>query len=266
MHRLTLFSLCVILMLMRSTTYGQSIWLSRPEKGSIDIEFLRPNFKNENATKLTNSSMFITGRFVSSRITVVAELPVARGDVAGGGSETAVGNPYVGLEFYNPDGPWMFEVGGRIPVMSEDKTAAQVVGMHADFDRFEAFLSDVVTLTSKLGYFRKNDANMLLRLRAGPTFFAETKGDKETDWFLDYLGQVGYDGPQLYLLAGVSGRYFLSAETGSFEERSVHQAVGSLGFKFGSVQPGVHVKLPLDEDLKESLDAVIGVNVGFVLK
>ncbi len=243
----------------------QSVWLSRPEAGSIDIEFLKPDLAGADNQTFLSSGTFITGRFVSSRLILVGELPLAHSGFEGVDSQTAIGNPYVGLEVYNPAAAFMAELGLRIPVMNENKTGAARLGAVADADRSEAFASNVWTFTAKFNYLKRSPTNLVLRLRAGPSFFLLTDGANDTEWFLDYGGQLGYDGPAFFVLGGVTGRYFASGD-GDLAERTIHHLVGSLGFKVGRIRPGVELRLPLDEDMKDRLDAVIGGTVGIELR
>lgn len=53
----------------------------------------------------------------------------------------------------------------------------------------------------------------------------------------------------------------MTEEDADFDERSIHQLGFNASAQFGKLRPGLHLRLPLDDDLQESLDAVLGLNL-----
>ncbi len=243
---------------------GQDIWL-RPEATSyLSVEFLKPDFDQESFTSFVTGVIYLSAKYViSERVAVVGEVPFSRVgfDDGFGDSETLVANPYVGVELRNPSGPSFLEVGLRLPVASDDKFSATQVGFYTDADRFEAFLADVATVAIRVNYVHTGPSGLLARLRIGPSFWVdtgETLADNEV--FVDYSAQLGYEGGAMRWLGGLTGRWFATGE-GDFGNRSFHQFGAALAVKLGQVEPGVQVRVPLDEDLSDIIDFVVGFNL-----
>jgi len=66
-------------------------------------------------------------------------------------------------------------------------------------------------------------------------------------------------------LAGFSGRWMLSAEEASFSEATFHQFCVSANVVLSTFKPGMILKIPLNENLSDALDLVIGLTLGFNL-
>ena len=61
--------------------------------------------------------------------------------------------------------------------------------------------------------------------------------------------------------AGFTGRLLASESDLDFGERSVHHLGATLAAKFRGVEPGLHFRLPIDEDLSDITNYVFGLNV-----
>ena len=179
--------------------------------------------------------------------------------------ETIIGNPYVGLEFRKPGSSVFTEIGGRIPVTPDDKFSASSIGGSADFDRLEAFASDLLAITGKINYHNKNASNLVIRLRGGPTVWIPTD-EGDTELLLDYSAQVGYEGQQVSVIGGLTGRLIVTEEDLDFGERTFHHLGASASLNLGTVSPGIHFRIPIDEDLSDSIDSVLGLNLVFQLQ
>lgn len=272
MYRSILLSVLVVVILIgwaaQTSLSAQSIWVNQGQGKVIAIEFLKPNFDGEDNTTLATSAIFLSGRFpISSGMVFVAELPFSHiGDEDFDESESSIGNPYLGLEIRKEGKPFFVELGLRPPLAPNDKDFAQSVGFVTDFDRAEAFGSKVFTITGKGNYYRKAASNMVVRLRVGPTLFLDTgRGNfvGETELLLDYNAQVGYEGAQISLLGGFTGRLLVTESDLDLGERTFHQLGAAASLNLGVVHPGIHFRLPLDDDLKDDIDFVYGLHLGF---
>jgi hypothetical protein len=284
----SLFPRIVVAMTMTSAAMSfpisspaQSIWLDRRHDKTITLEILKPNFDGEDNTTLATSALFLSFRSpLSKKLHFVAELPFAHsgfeainrgesGSTSVDESESTLGNPYFGLEIAGQSSPVFAEIGIRVPFAAEDKLGAVVTGFFTDFDRFEAFLPDLVPITGMLNYYHKEASGLAIRLRGGSSLLInhnKEKNEDATEWFLGYSAQAGYESERVSVLGGVTGRANISEGDLDFGERSIHQLGFNASVGLGNVRPGVHFRLPLDDDLKNSLDFVLGFNLGIQLK
>lgn len=257
---------------------AQPIWLEQTSGNSIAIEVLKPNFKGDDDFTFISSALFLSGRFsLGGNLIFVGEVPLAHAnrddikivDPSTGETifeldfepETIIGNPYVGLEFRKPGSSIFTEIGGRIPVTPDDKFSASSIGGSADFDRLEAFASDLLAITGKINYHNKNASNLVIRLRGGPTVWIPTD-EGDTELLLDYSAQVGYEGQQVSVIGGLTGRLLVTEEDLDFGERTFHHLGLAASVRLGTVQPGIHLRFPIDEDLNDIIDFVFGFNLG----
>ncbi|HEX9654909.1 MAG TPA: hypothetical protein VGA99_14470, partial [bacterium] len=158
------------------------------------------------------------------------------------------------------------EFGLRPPIMSDSKFNAASAGFSADVDRFEAFNPETFIAALRANYRQKMASDVVIRVRGGPVLFVYTNdaGDK-TDLLIDYSIQAGYEGTAVHLMSGLTGRFFASSDDGDFGERSVHQLGVSANLILGETRPGIHLRLPLDKDLREGIDFVFGLNLAVLL-
>jgi hypothetical protein len=76
-----------------------------------------------------------------------------------------------------------------------------------------------------------------------------------------YSGQVGYEGSQISVLGGLTGQAIITEEGLELSERTSHQFGAIMTFVAGNVRPGVFFQLPLDEEMRDMVDFVFGLNV-----
>jgi len=271
MRRLILKTLTVVAVmgLLCTPLLAQPIWLGLDNKNFIAVEALKPNFDGDSGLSgfsFPSAGYFISGRFsVGKTLTFVGELPIAHAGIDEeffNESETTIGNPYLGLEFRRPGANTFIEFGGRLPTAPDDKFLAPLVGLASDLDRLEGFVPDLLAVTGKINYIKKNDSNVQFRLRGGPTAWIPTSGGGDTEFLLDYGAMVGFEGSQISIIGGVTGRGILS-EDGSFGERTFHQLTIAVMVDLGAIIPGIQLRFPLDDDLQGSIDNVIGLNLAF---
>lgn len=265
-----------------STLFAQFIWLDQMGDKALAIEILKPTFAGNDDVTFLSSAIFISGRFaLREDLRLVAELPFAhaRVDVVvldfinpqpikESESETIIGNPYIGLELRKAGSPVFGELGVRIPITPDDKSIASAIGRFADFDRMEAFAPDVFTVLGRINFQSTSASHVRIRVRGGPTLLFNSEGflEDDTELLLDYSAQVGYVTQKVSVMGGLTGRLFATQTEGDFGERSVHQLGASATLISGQVQPGIHLRIPIDDDLDDILDFVFGLNLSVQLK
>jgi hypothetical protein len=217
---------------------------------------------------------FVSGRLpLTSNGRMVADLPLAysRMRLGAGPRETStvLGNPFVGLEYVRS--AFVLGTGVRLPVNSiGDDTFADAVAFLSDFQRGEAFLDDVVPVTATATYVQDLPVGVSLRAQAGVVGLFQTGNedgeDEGTEALVDYglLGTVPMGQARLGL--GFYGRWAATEDTGSFQDNSVHHLAVSGDYRWGSVRPGVAVRIPIDDAYGEILNATVGVYVQVALR
>lgn len=223
--------------------------LDRTSEHAIWIEWGKPSFPQ--STSFTNGVLFAAYRGrLSPKTALVVDLPVANADLVSGGSakQTGVGNPYVGLEYGRAGAATYWEGGLRLPVASEDDILASLVGIETDFDRAEAFVPDLVSITTRFNYHSVKPSGSMFHLRPGLTFLVPTSGG-EPEMLFDYALIGGYEKGRITTGAQLSGRLIVTSGDGNLAERTVNQ-LGFFGrLRFGSVIPGLELRVPLGDDL-----------------
>jgi hypothetical protein len=257
------------------TVFAQSIWLDRSHEKTIVLEIQKPDFDGEDQTTFMTTSWFLYGRFpLSTNVNMVAEIPFSHYKLDAetyyfmeNEGQSAFGNPYVGFEFYNEKKTVFGEIGLRLPMTpKEDASLAQSSGAVTEFvERTEAFARDVLPVSVLINYMKTEDSGLMFRLRGGPIVWLATGNRNDTEWFVVYSIQGGYHSEKFNILAGLSGRWFVSAEDAAFSEATFHQFGIAATVDLGTFQPGLMLKLPLDEDLSDTIDLTFGLTLGFIL-
>jgi hypothetical protein len=261
---------------------AQSIWADRPDGRFFSIEILKPNFKHDDDPKLAKYTFFLSLHLpVSDSTRMAFELPLAYAayrhynyDYAiyrvtqSDKSETAIGNPYIGIET-STGGNVFLEAGFRLPLASGKKYHALSAGSSADFDRMEAFAAKLLPLQMSLNVAHRDASGLVMRLRGGPDLWINTdpksEGDK-TELWIHYSAQAGFEGKRLSVLTGVTGRLWVTEEHLSLGARSFHQIGVNAGVNLGRFRPALFARFPLDKDLSDYVQNVIGLTCSIRLE
>lgn len=262
-------ALGVLLALLPVTAAAQTIWTSPDRTNNIAVEWLRPDFDNDEGLSFFTSGLFLSGRVtLSDHLRVVADVPFAffdaNVDFAGRSeSDVGLGNPYFGLELGWRDRPFWGEFGVRLPLASADNPAVGF-GFFSDYDRCEAFMPDFLSFVGLANYLYRHDSGFSLRLRGGPLFLVDTDaGDFEdvSEMYAIYSVQGWYDTARMRFGAGLTGRLLATEMHLTASERTVHHLGLAVAGKFGGVEPGLHFRLPLDEGLTDVMNYAVGITV-----
>jgi hypothetical protein len=254
---------------------AQSIWLDRSQTKTIDLEILKPDFEGEHNTTFPTSSWYLSGRFpLSVQVNITGEivfsyykLDAENNYSAENEGQNAFGNPYIGIELYSENRTIFGEIGLRLPFTPEENASAVLYsGIFTDFvERAEAFMSDILPVYVLLNYMKVEESGFQFRVHGGPVAWFATGDREDTEWCLLYSMQGGYHSATVNFWAGLSGRWIMSAEDATFAESSYHQFGLSANLLLGTFKPGIILKFPLDDDMKEVIDLVFGLTLGFNL-
>jgi hypothetical protein len=207
------------------------------------------------------TTWLLTGRFRANRdLAVVAGAPMATFQL-GSESETTIGNPYLGLEFGRANDGFSGEVGAHAPLASEESdVTASLSGVFSDVDRWESFWPALIPIVATANYRRVYPSGVLLRGRLGPSLWIP-EHDGDVEMFALYGLWTGYEGPNVRVAGGWSGRVLIT-DQGVFGEDNLYHQLSLIG-DFGpwQVRPGVSVRIPLNNDLDNIVGPSFGIHV-----
>lgn len=243
----------LIALMIGTPAAAQSVWLGPDREAEVALEVLRPDFDGGDVT-FFSSAVFLSGRYpLSDAVDVVAEIPITHFGVdgpSGADSETALGNPYLGVELGPHEGSTFGELGVRLPVAAEDNRGLST-GFLSDRDRWGAFLGDVLTIRGAVNYLHREPSGFRVRLHGGPSIWVYTgdDGGDSMELLADYGAHAWYAASaQVHLSAGVTGRIIVSEGDIDFVDRMINQFGLAVIGRFERVHPGLHVRIPFDFD------------------
>lgn len=235
---------------------AQSIWIS-PLTGNadVDLEWTRPSFENNTGIGAFRGVWIATGRYhLGAHGALVVAVP--RFTASG---VSSFGNPYIGYQSAVDHGKSILSLGFRLPNISSGFTAEQDLALRADFDRFEEMLPKMLTIQAQAqGKVWQDSSGADVQARGGFTIFHPTDAASgNTNTFLfDYGIRFGRRFDQVDLGAGITGRYFMSGNGGTFNQRNATEGALDLAWH-GPVTPRISFRIPVTETLKNEYKSVL---------
>jgi DNA-binding beta-propeller fold protein YncE len=194
---------------------------------------------------------------LSNRISALGRLPFARLDLGSQQSETALGNPYVGIRF-GPSNRNYTDIGIWLPLASEDNSSALFTGFISDVDRWEAYLPSTLSLQMEsLGEIAPH-SNLALGLRLGYTLNLNTELGGSTGW-LPYGGWMKFLSRNVRVQGGLTGRLHLSFSGQGTSAVNRTQLLLAADFGTWRLRPGLALRFWLNGDFRELVPAVLGL-------
>ena len=253
---------------------AQVNWWRLDNETAVTLEWSKADFTRGIADELGffNTVLFLGAQVrVSPSVHLVAELPITTWDVKNPtvvdfgwilyewDDEQAIGNPYLGMEYSRPGAPIFFALGVRPPLASDDKFLAPTIGFYGAADRFEAFVPDLWTFSLAIGGRSGAKAGPAYRFLIGPTLLAPDAGDAEI--LLDWSTLFGFRGTVAHAGFEYAGRMILTEDYDDFGDR-FDQFIGlAAGLSIGRVEPGAHFRYTIDEEYRELIDFMFGINL-----
>ncbi len=252
-----------LLVVVPAAVSAQTPWVPPAEGAQVGLELLKPNFRGSGVSA---EVLFLSARVpFSGGFHLVGDVPMARSteDLFTGGSEsqTALGNPYLGIEWARSGVTVSF--GARAPLADQNNATALVAGLLTDVDRLGAFLDEAIPVTAVVEY-RLQARGFAFRGGLGPELWVNT-GVGEDELVAHYLMQAWYEGPRVAVGGGFRGFTVITEDLGGVGQRTADQVGGFVRVTLGRVRPAFHVQVPLDDGLNEAIGIVYGLSlaVGF---
>lgn len=250
---------------------AQSIWMPPTPAPNFRIEVYKPNYDFDGAKFLTTAWFFSWTVSPTPNTALYIEIPFSHYDEESFfgtfESEKLIGNPYVGVIF-EPEGSSVIgELGFRLPIASADNVSAAINGAIADFSRWEAFLTDVATIRARIGTRLKADSKgtVTVRLMGGMNLLVASGLGVDSEIMADADAGLWYQGPVTTLGATLSVKALMTEDNLDFSERSEFQLGLNASARFGQLEPGIHIHLPLSDDgalsLGNYVSSIIGVSL-----
>ncbi len=258
-----------------SLVSAQPIWYGRQKTNSISLDINKPFTPSDSLFRTIVSgfdalsgSVFITGKYaLNTNISLVADFPISHGNIndtlISNGSETIIGNPYLGAEFDVSKTPIYFQLGLRLPFVPDDNGLARIVGIASDINRSEAFQKDLFPLYGAINYETVSENKILLSLRSGLNvwFNSDTLNfESNPSVIADYSIQTGYIDKNISVLLSGVGRYYLSSGARFPEKKNVLQYGLSIIVPYKNIRPAVSFRIPGNESTGKKLNYVIGLD------
>ncbi len=272
----------LVLMILPSSLLSQSIWQKPSDKGSIQLEILKPSFESlygDVNTGLLNMVIYLDFRArLDKGLYLVTQIPFSNVDYeysyigtyyygwSGKRSvrSISIGNPYVGFDFGDTRDQVTASVGTYLPFTSRTHSTALLSGRMIDQDRAESFGIESLYLAGKLYRNIWISSNNLIRLGIGPSLeipSENTYDNRELELYFHYDAQVWMESKAFAIGTGLSGFLWLTSDDFDLKNDTSHQLGFSSYINTGRVYPGLHFRIPLDESLSASLNYVYGINL-----
>lgn len=243
--------------------HGQSIWNETARKSSkAGFELMIPSFGSLYDTDFPTAAALFYGEFLfGGGAGLKIDVPLSNASFANSfidESETAAGNPYLGLIYYNDNTGIDLEFGLRLPLAPDDNFGL-FTGMATENYDTGMFMTETATLSSKLNYRYRNDEYLILKVAGGADFIIPPNG-LENELFLKYSGKVFY-GPEKYKIgAGFTG-LLIATEAGlSFGDRTIHDLGLMSSYQTDRNVISTYLKLPLDDNDIDLMNFVFGLS------
>ncbi|MBN1212421.1 MAG: hypothetical protein JXA92_07570 [candidate division Zixibacteria bacterium] len=257
---------------------GQSLWLKHNHKPAISLEFYKIKYERDPwyGTQIYNTKLFNMTAFLSAYIPtshdlgVVFEIPYTNFSIQapdasmewGNYSENSIGNPYIGIEYENPEQNFISTVGIRFPLASEENPYALLQGMRTESDRAEAFEVKRLAIYASAVYNYRSPEGLTLRFGLGPLASIPTKtGEYDTELYLRYFSQLWTEAGNFSMAAGLTGFFWLTGEDLNLGEGTFHHINLAGFYQFGMFRPGLFFAAPLDANLSYIKDYTYGFSL-----
>lgn len=259
------FLLPVLVLALLVAVPGVSTAQNGPASG-IEITFLKPSIDN---TAFMNSAIYL-GYYnmfnESMGLQVWLPMAIYDPDISGVDGEFGIGNPYLGIKKYCQKAPLSFSGGVWLPVASEDKLWANLMGSFADPTMVGAFHANTLTLDLAANYKGMVGKSLVPFAGVGPSIAIPTKDEfevRDTEVYINFGGGLFYNVNKSVMVGGgVNGYYWVTED----DVDPIYQFTFGGMVKVGGLNPGLFVTLPLgDDNYKDFVDSIIGIYLGVPL-
>ena len=263
-----LFSfLTLMLSVIAIPGFSQSVWTPETNyESKAGMEIQIPSFDFLEADFPTSVIYLYTHWALNDKYTLKVELPISHFSsdnflgFGGNISETALGNPYLGINISSPQSNVGVDIGVRLPLAGDN--GGTFTGLLSENHDFTPFIPETFAFVADVDYSYKNSSGLIINVGGGPQVIAPDDFS-DAELLLKYYTQILYGANNVTFGGGVTGQAIVTEGEFSFADSSIH-GLGVLGsYDFGNITLGSSLKFPLDDDLNDIVNFVFGLNVTF---
>lgn len=261
--------------------FSQSPWLRSERYPQVTVEVMKPYFRNTNLLDSSHPSplssyMFVTANYpVNNYLHFVMDLPLSHWgyrDPEGPDNQadnTAIGNTYLGIELHHIIKNVFFELGMRLPTMSQpdypDRRGG-FTGMVSSYDRSSAFISDYIPINIIGNVVYPVSGITSIRLRAGilhgsytnkKDYYAPPKNDLYVLYSLGFY----FEGKVINGTFGFSDHYNTSLKKTYKHRERLGMLYAAVEKPFGNYTIGLNLRVPSSDIYYEQISMVLGAKV-----
>ncbi|MBI5265622.1 MAG: hypothetical protein HY851_00155 [candidate division Zixibacteria bacterium] len=263
-------------MVASNTAIAQVGWLNPEGKPGIGLEWSLASLKSYNDYYYKMSYPFPTGAlFLSARARVgngahfVLEAPVfltkfefSSPYASASESRQGIANPYIGIEFGTPGNSAIGTFGVRFPLVSEDNSSWALPAVAYESHRLLAFMHDVTQVSAGGGYRYVSRTGSGFRIIGGGQLAIPSEGDAEL--FGDLATNFWLQADKVRLMATFGGLVLITESGYDFGDRILLNLGLAADLTLGSWQPGIHFRMPLDDNVNKVMNSVYGIHVTYL--
>lgn len=253
---------------------AQSVWIDEGERTSkVGIEAMIPSLSDFNSdVDFPTSAVVLYGQIrANDRLSIKIDLPVSHLSVGDSDiSETDIGNPYIGIAIFNKESSVLFDLGFRLPlapsfnISDPGNNAGLFTGVLVENYNLGKYVPETFSITSQIKYRWQNPAGLIVKFGGGPDLIFPPD-DADAELFLNYHSQFLFSTGDFRIGAGFTGLLFISENDISFGDRTIHD-LGILSvYDFGPIEAEAYLRVPLDDEIRNDLNFVLGLNLLFSL-
>ena len=182
-------------------------------------------------------------------------------------SESALGNAYIGMHLtshLSERTKSVFSMGLHLPTASEDDDSqeAAFLGLLANFHQARRVLPNHWTIYANMAWRMESLEGGIFGFEIGPEVWIP-EGDIDADAeLLFHYGFSGGAGTRHFaFLAEFMGLFVATESGGDFGDRFEHHLAFGVGLRNYTVRPSLWYQIPLHDDLRETVNGVIGLQV-----
>ena len=216
----------VVLLASAPPASAQRSWLDPIASNGIGIAATLGVF-DDNITNSPAGTIALRGRYrFPGRVTLTAEVPVARVQLLNGLSGTAVGNPWLGAE-HSPAAGVELELGVRMNLWTprtQAQSMAFAYGQLLDLDRHEAWFVRTWALRAMMHLGRLPERGAFVTAKLGAAGMVVSGSGADGELRVHYGARVGMASPGVAGWIGVVGQGLATEDTGNLADRTTHLA------------------------------------------